>query len=390
MKRKILYFSPTNVLHSHAGNLTRIRSMLTYFERNNKHFDVDFVIANSIEENDKQSEFKRFKDIFPHINLLKIFRRASKKNFLNYLLAYKIPRLLTKKNKLDHTTYYLKKQFKALVDKNKYDTIIISYANWGNLVQKGMNAHLIIDTHDLITAQMKTHKDVEKGWGNFLEQECAILNKFDEIWTYSIEEKYLFEQFTEVKNINLIPVTFEKQEIEEINTIQYPVLYVASDNQHNINSMEWYLANVAPLLGDVVTYVVGVIGERIGEYKNVVKLGVVEDLQTIYKHSRVCICPMLTGTGVKIKVLEALSYGVPVVTTPRGLDGLINKTNNGCMLATSPEKFAEHIKSLISDDILYQEQREKGLSFVRENYSREAEIKILNASLFLNFGEGKV
>lgn len=384
MKKKVLYFSPVNVLDGHAGNLTRMRRMLNYFVENSDQLDVDFVVTNSIQRGDDYTEFTDFKASFPTINFRKIYRRATKKNLITYLFDYKLPRLFAKNERLDLTTYYLRKQFQQLVEERQYDTIVINYANWGKLIQPGMKAHLIVDTHDLLTAQLRTNGEFAQGWGKVLEQECALLNRFDEIWTYSVEEQYLFEQFAGDSKVKLIPVTFEKKKLEVSKSYTFPILYVASENQHNIKSIHWYLDEVVPLLGDVTTYVVGSIGQQIGEHKNVVKLGRVDDLLETYAQSRVCICPMLSGTGVKIKVLESLSHGVPVVTTRRGLDGLVNKINNGCLLANTAEEFASQVKRLLSDEAFYSQHRVEAINLIQTYYSREAEQAIFNASFSIN------
>ena len=83
----------------------------------------------------------------------------------------------------------------------------------------------------------------------------------------------------------------------------------------------------------------------------------VQDLEEFYTNARVAICPMLSGTGIKIKVLEALSYGLPVVTNRRGIDGLINKKNNGCIVCQDPKDFADNINQLIKDDVFYQNMK---------------------------------
>lgn len=387
MKQKILYFSPINILNGHAGNLTRIRRMLTYFEEKKQYFDVDFVVYVARQDESNPQDRARFREIFPHINLIEIYGKPLRKPYLDYLWKYKIYNFLSQEDKLDYTSPFVRKQFNTLVARNNYNTIVISYVNWGGLVPSNINAHLIIDTHDLVTAQMKIHGDIGEDWGLFFEKECAVLNKFDEIWTYSIEEKYIFEQFTKSKKVTLIPVTFEQQQVCSKEDFKYPILYVASDNQHNVKSVRWYLEHVVPLLGNLVTYMVGPICQKIGDYENVIKLGRVEDLEDTYTYSRVAICPMLSGTGVKIKVLEALSYGTPVVTTARGLDGLVNKTNNGCLMSDDPGEFASHIKRLVVDKSFFNKQREAGLAFIRDNYSREVEETILNRSLVLGMNK---
>src|SRR3546814_16145067 len=61
--------------------------------------------------------------------------------------------------------------------------------------------------------------------------------------------------------------------------------------------------------------VIGKISGHIGTYRNVTKISFAEDLGEFYRQSAIAMCPMLGGTGVKVKVVEALSYGLPVECT---------------------------------------------------------------------------
>ncbi|MDE5448512.1 glycosyltransferase family 4 protein, partial [Elizabethkingia meningoseptica] len=106
-------------------------------------------------------------------------------------------------------------------------------------------------------------------------------------------------------------------------------------------------------------------------------------LDDYYKSAKIAICPMLSGTGIKIKVLEALSYSLPVVTNRRGVDGLINKSLNGCLVSESGLEFADNIMKLLNDDKFYEEIKHYGKKYFLENHMINQEKKILDHT-FLN------
>src|SRR3546814_6858906 len=83
------------------------------------------------------------------------------------------------------------------------------------------------------------------------------------------------------------------------------------------------------------------------------------------------MCPMLGGTGVKVKVVEALSYGLPVVCTRRGVDGLPNKSRNGCLVSDEASQFARNIISLLQDQTLYSEQSRLAAELFSSHFSTE-------------------
>lgn len=375
---------PNNPLTGKAGNVTRCNQILDYFEGNHETLEVDFASVLHWDEWTDEDR-NEFKVRFPHITLHLIQRKIPSKKVFKYIVDYKIPKLFSVKDPIDLTTFYYRKQVRHIIEKNKYDTIIVSYATWGNLVDRSMGAYLILDTHDFITLQVKCQSFKNLGIGKQLEKEIKVLNKFDEIWTYSVEEQYIFEQFTSTKKVTLIPISFPQKMIRN-KDVRFNVLYVASDNPHNQRSIEWYLSEVLPQLNGITTYIAGPICNKIGDYDGVVKLGIVEDVDKLYRHSKVTICPMLSGTGIKIKVLESLSYGLPVVTTRRGVDGLVNKSENGCIVADSAAEFAYQIRRLLSDEDYYQMHEQEGLSFHKLHYSIDAEKTVLD-NVFL---DGKV
>jgi len=378
---------PDNPFFFKAGNLTKCKQMLSYFESNNSLLDVDFA---SIEQNniweDNESK-KHFNSIFPSLNLELIKIKPKRKNLYSYLIKYKLPQFLKSifiSGHIDLVNNYARAQMQKILKQNKYDIIIISYASWGNLIDKRLtNAHLILDSHDFLTSQY-IHRNFEKRnrlVGDLFSEEIRLLNRFDEIWTYSIEEKYIFEQFTK-KTVKLFPVSFPLRN-KQTNKVEYDLTYVASDNPHNIQSAIWYLEKVLPLLKNVKTYIVGRICERIGDYPNVIKLGIVEDIDKIYRNSKITICPMLSGTGVKIKVLESLSYGLPVVTNPRGVDGLINKSDNGCIVSNNAKEFAQNIHLLLTNEDLYKKTSMNAVEYFKNNHAPEKELAFLE-DVFLN------
>jgi glycosyltransferase involved in cell wall biosynthesis len=375
MKKKVLYFMPDNPMSGKAGNTTRLNYMLSYFNEN-EALDVTFVSLRDWGMWKKEEEIL-FHEKFPNIQL-HLLDKKYKKSFLKYLFLYKIPYLF-KKNSIDTTSYILRKEFSEIIKKSAFDFALISYATWGRLVNEVSDStYTIIDTHDFITAQSRHKRTI----GKLFQDEISILKQYDNIWTYSVEEEYIFDQFTD-KKVTLMPVSFPDHFIDVKKEFKYDILYVASDNPHNIKGIQWFLKEVLPLLNNVKIHIIGKIGKAIAEdYPNVIKYGMVDDLQEFYNHAKIAICPMLSGTGVKIKVLEALSYGLPVVTNRRGVDGLINKKNNGCLVSQDPVEFSKAIHQLMNDEVFYENVKKQGICYFKENHNSKIEKEILD-SIFL-------
>jgi glycosyltransferase involved in cell wall biosynthesis len=77
--------------------------------------------------------------------------------------------------------------------------------------------------------------------------------------------------------------------------------------------------------------------------------GFVEDVREPLARYAVFLCPILSGSGVRVKLLEAFAAGIPVVSTRLGAEGLADKDGETCALADEPEAFAHAILGLLGD-----------------------------------------
>ena len=88
---------------------------------------------------------------------------------------------------------------------------------------------------------------------------------------------------------------------------------------------------------------------------------------------------MLSGTGLKIKVAEALSFGLPIVCNERGIDGLLNKTKNGCLVTNNEIEFANNITKLLENSDYYAEISNEAKTFFNETLNSDVVYKNLDA-----------
>ena len=82
---------------------------------------------------------------------------------------------------------------------------------------------------------------------------------------------------------------------------------------------------------------------------NIELRGFVEDVREPLGRYAVFVCPILSGSGMRVKLLEAFAAGIPVVSTPLGAEGLTGKDGEICALAEEPSEFARKIVDLFDD-----------------------------------------
>jgi glycosyltransferase involved in cell wall biosynthesis len=78
-------------------------------------------------------------------------------------------------------------------------------------------------------------------------------------------------------------------------------------------------------------------------------IGFVDDVRVPLAQYAVFVCPILSGSGVRVKLLEAFAAGIPVVSTRLGAEGLADRDGEICRLADDPQAFAEAVLELLAD-----------------------------------------
>lgn len=141
----------------------------------------------------------------------------------------------------------------------------------------------------------------------------------------------------------------------------------------NADGLKWYFTEVHPLvrkeLGDVEVNVYGKNPPeslRVFEGNGVKLRGYAADLADVYNPARLSIAPLRYGAGVKGKVGESLSWGVPIVTTDIGAEGMGLEDRHTALIANSPEEFARAIVDGMRDDELWERLATAGERHIQE------------------------
>lgn len=97
--------------------------------------------------------------------------------------------------------------------------------------------------------------------------------------------------------------------------------------------------------------------------------GFVDDVRPYFQKATVFVCPITDGGGTRLKILDALAMGMPLVCTPFAASGLALSDGQHLLMADTPGEFAEKIIRLLSDKSLRQAVSERGSDLVRRTYS---------------------
>ncbi|MCU0946206.1 MAG: glycosyltransferase [Rubritepida sp.] len=169
-----------------------------------------------------------------------------------------------------------------------------------------------------------------------------------------------------------------------------PTLLFVAGFQHrpNVDAAEWLVREILPRIRAAVPEArLALVGSKPSDAVVALANDVVEvtgfvpddELARRYAGARVVLAPLRFGAGVKLKVIEALAEGVPVVTTPVGAEG-IEGLDAVIDVADTPEALAAAAIRLLQDDALWAERVRAQTGFIAGRFSAEAMQRALDAA----------
>jgi len=109
--------------------------------------------------------------------------------------------------------------------------------------------------------------------------------------------------------------------------------------------------------------------------------GQVPDVRPYFKQASIALVPLRIGSGTRLKILEAMSQGSPVVSTRKGAEGIEVLDGDNILLADDPEKFAQAVSRLLADRALFDRMRATARKFVEERYDWDVVGEAANRSI---------
>lgn len=209
--------------------------------------------------------------------------------------------------------------------------------------------------------------------------EKKVIPQVDKVFCVSEKDKKIFERiFRDRVKFDVLPNGVDTEEIKPLPYIEKPVLiYIGAMRYYpNVLAVKWFIEKVFPLIlkevPECIFYVVGGgVPENLKKYekKYPVKFtGYVENLKEWYEKAKITVVPLKIGSGTRLKILESMAYGKPVVSTSTGAEGIEIKDGENIFIADSPEEFARKVVLLYKNTAIYNKIKENARKLVEEKY----------------------
>lgn len=388
--KKILLVFPHNLLQAPTGTNVRILQIIDILK------DLGYEVDQFGYENFEAGvSFAGFEDKNAACNAIrKLHLYDFKKDIMhNSKLLRKIGRLLQMirgRYIQSWVTPGARKQFLQVVETENYEVIIVFYTYLAPLLRsKSIKAKKIYFMEDSAFFQQYSVATPAKRKvvtaGKLLDSDLDLVKLFDLTVCISKDEQ-LFYQRMLGDNVLFMPhlITNEPAKVDKpVAERKWDAFFIGFRNPFNEEGIRWFLDEVQPHLDkDLRILLAGSATQCVDkQYENVEVISYIEDLDAAYQDVKVVLCPMLRGTGMKIKVVEALSRGLPVVCTDRGVDGLPDKTMSGCLVTQDPKEFAQYVNRLCSDSAYYEMTAERAKHYYAETFDEERYVQLLKRVL---------
>lgn len=405
-QRKVLVHFHRPFLPADSGDQRRLIGILNYFKLRSQQFTVDGFSkspyrgsAYNIWKKEDQTNSLEFVDkIFIYNHKGKWFDSIYSRSQTLYH-----QRLLRQQLPVDsdyHTPPGYIRFVQSLQRTNRFTHLWLNYTDNAHLglalKAQDPTIKVFLDLHDLGTQtwlerrksapeQSPLHR-LKFDYNLNLKKEISLLRKVDKIIVNSLDELDTLKQLLPSEKLFFLPHLIEDFEAVEPGShyldrvFQYDLLFVGSKGAFNVNAINYFLDSIYPkvlercpnlrlaIAGNVST----AIEPNSAVKDNVDLLGFVPNLKSLYLQSRVFICPLLSGMGTKVKLQEAMSYGLPIVTTQVGASGLKLTDQLNAFITNDIEHFAQRTLELLQDAHLAQRFSTNISEVFQKYYSNEA------------------
>lgn len=343
-----------------------------------KHNEIVLCALNDNSQVSEQDAFRALQPYCQSINFIKISKPQ---------IALGLVRAFFKGLPMQCGYFYNRKAAKkinALIDKHKPDMLFGQLLRVAEYIRK-KDIPKCIDYQDVFSYGMKRRADIASPitrpifsmeYKRLKRYEAAIFDDFDVKTIISEPDRELIPH-PKKNEILIIPngvdhEFFAPQEREK----KYDIVFTGNMSYApNVNAVEYLANEILPIVWKQIPnakmYVAGATPDpkvKKAACDNIIISGWLDDIRDAYAQSRIFIAPMRIGTGLQNKLLEAMSMGLPAITTPLANGSLGAENGKEILVGSNAKELAQHIITLLTDNDRAQQIAQAGFDFTNRVY----------------------
>ncbi|MBO8444568.1 MAG: glycosyltransferase family 4 protein [Bacteroidetes bacterium] len=209
-------------------------------------------------------------------------------------------------------------------------------------------------------------------------EEIALLNQYDHIITLTETDRNILSRYVPGHKLDVSPaIICNISKTSGFSECSDEFVFVGGNTHFpNFDGINWFCNNVIPILREknmkFRLYIIGAWKRKIArmyakKYPELIFTGYISDLEP-FLNGKISIVPIRIGSGMRIKIMDAVYAKSPFVTTCKGVEGLEFKDGTDCLISDSAETFADNMIRLSADTELQRRLAENSYSKVRAAY----------------------
>ncbi|MAO45817.1 MAG: hypothetical protein CL823_01565 [Crocinitomicaceae bacterium] len=218
--------------------------------------------------------------------------------------------------------------------------------------------------------------------------EREVVTGVDAVISITVEDGSWFKE-AGARKVHVMPFGLDFNKLKSVGEVDHVFHFGSMDWAPNVEGVRWLLKEVWPKVLEMKADAQLVLAGRnmpeefkTNSERNIAVIGEVESAEEFFKRNGVALVPILSGSGMRIKAVEALGRGLPIIGTSLGLCGLGLKDGVNAQIADSAEGFAQKILLYLNSNELAVKQASLGAKHIRSIFDNNIIIKELE--LFLN------
>ncbi|ODV39174.1 Glycosyltransferase [Microcystis aeruginosa NIES-98] len=251
-----------------------------------------------------------------------------------------------------------------------------------DLIRLKTKVPIIYDTIDLHFLRLKRQKDyldpnyqnTSWSWETYQKLELNYANQAEATVVVTEDEKQVLSSLG-VKNVWVIPNIHEEISLSEKVAFDQRsgLVFIGSYNHPpNIDAVKWLCLEIMPLVWasrpDITVNLLGSnLKDEVKELASdqVVVTGYVPEVEPYFQKSRIFVAPLRFGAGMKGKIGQSLSLGLPTITTRIGAEGMGLIDHQDVLIADTAEEFAQAVIELYDNRELWQKLADNSLETIK-------------------------
>lgn len=246
------------------------------------------------------------------------------------------------------TLHYLKK----LDKQNSYDLVYLDHPQM-YLYGVFFSQKKILMAHDVMAQRY------ERASSKLIKRFVEIGEKFfmktpnSSVFSFSGKDRNLIQQLYNLESrVTNFFIDEKIQQLPKPVVEDYFVFFGKWDRDDNLDGMKWFFSKVyEKLKKSSKVYIIGVglpvsYQEELKKYNNVKYLGFVDDPYVLISNAKAMFAPLFSGAGVKVKVVESLACGTPVIGNEISFEGISKDYSSFMISANTPEEYEQAVSKL--------------------------------------------